>query len=75
MLTDLETFARAPEYLKNPRLFTLYPELICALAARVYQVDGGGKSRLLDLALEEARRRKIPLLRTLRDLLGGARAM
>jgi len=75
VLTDLETFARAPDYLKNPRLFTLYPELICALAARVYQVDGGGKSRLLDLALEEARRRKIPLLRTLRDLLGGARAM
>ena len=75
MLTDLETFGRAPDYLKNPRLFTLYPELICALAARVYSVDGGGKSRILDLVLEEAKRRKIPLLRLLRDLVGGARAM
>ena len=75
VLTDLETFGRAPDYLKNPRLFTLYPELICALAARVYSVDGGGKSRILDLVLEEAKRRKIPLLRLLRDLVGGARAM
>jgi electron transfer flavoprotein-quinone oxidoreductase len=75
VLDDLEAFSRAPGFLKNPRLFTTYPELICALAARVYGVDGGGRSRMLDTAIQEARRRKVPLLRLLRDLVEGARAM
>ncbi|HKZ48715.1 MAG TPA: FAD-dependent oxidoreductase, partial [Thermoplasmata archaeon] len=75
VLTDLETFGRAPDYLKNPRLFSLYPELVCAVAGRVYGVDGGGQGRILDAALEEVRRRKLPLLRVLRDLIAGARSM
>jgi len=41
----------------------------------VYGVDGGGQGRILDAALEEVRRRKLPLLRVLRDLIGGARSM
>jgi len=75
VLTDLETFGAAPSYLKNPRLFTLYPELVVSLAERVYRVDGKGKGKVLDAALEEMRQRKLPLIQTLRDLIGGARAM
>ena len=74
VLTDLETFGSAAEYLKNERLFSLYPKLLTAIAERVYTVDGAGKERLLEVVLQEAKGRA-PLLGMLRDLLGGVRSM
>lgn len=73
--TDLETFGRAPFYLKNPRLFSVYPKLLNEIAEKVYSIDGSGQRRLLDIALEEAKAGKISALQMLLDLLGGARAM
>jgi len=73
--TDLETFARAPFYLKNPRLFSLYPKLLNEIAEKVYSIDGTGQRRLLDIALKEAKAGKISAVKMLFDLLGGARAM
>lgn len=75
VLTDLERFSKAPLYLKNPRLFDVYPRFLIDLAERVYRVDGTGKERLLEAVLGEARRGKVPALSMLRDLLGGARSM
>ena len=74
VLTDLETFKRAPAYLKNERLFSVYPKLLLGIAERVFTVDGTGKARLSDVLLEESRK-SAGLLRMLRDLLGGARSM
>jgi electron transfer flavoprotein-quinone oxidoreductase len=74
VLTDLETFGRAAEYLKNERLFSLYPKLLTEIVERVYTVDGSGKERLSRVLLGEMKGRA-PLLRMLRDLLGGARSM
>jgi len=74
VLTDLETFGSAAEYLKNERLFSLYPKLLTAIAEHVYTVDGAGKERLLEVVLQEAKGRA-PLLGMLRDLLGGVRSM
>jgi len=75
VLTDLERFAKAPLYLKNERLFGVYPRLLIDLAERVYTVDGTGKERLLDAALDEAMSGDVPKLRMLLDLLKGARSM
>ncbi len=74
VLSDLETFSRAPAYLKNPRLFDTYPKLLLDIAERVYSVTGRGQARITGLALEEAKGRVSPL-RLLRDLLAGARSM
>lgn len=74
VLSDLETFAKAPSYLKNPRLFETYPKLLLDIAGRVYSVTGEGHARISDIALEEAKGRVSPL-RLLRDLISGARSM
>lgn len=74
VLTDLETFRRAPMYLKNERLFSVYPKLLLGIAERVFTVDGTGKARLSDVVLQEAKS-SAGLLRMLKDLLGGARSM
>jgi len=73
--TDLETFRGAPFYMKNPRLFSVYPKLLNEIAERVYTIDGTGQRRLADIALEEVRAGKVSAVKMLLDLIGGAKAM
>jgi electron transfer flavoprotein-quinone oxidoreductase len=75
VLTDLERFRRAPLYLKNERLFDVYPRMLMEMAERLYTVDGTGKPRLLDIVLEQASSADVSKLRLLLDLLQGARSM
>src|SRR5213594_3502009 len=75
VLTDLERFRRAPLYMKNERLFDVYPRMLMEIAERMYTVDGSGKERLFDVVLDEASAAKVPKLKMLLDLLHGARSM
>lgn len=75
VLPDLERFRRAPVYLKNERLFDVYPRLLLEIAERVYTVDGRGKERLMDVVLERASAVRVSKFRLLMDLLQGARSM
>lgn len=73
--TDLETFRGAPFYLKNPRLFSVYPKLLNEIAEKVYTIDGTGQRRLSEIALETTKSSDVGPLRMLLDLIGGAKAM
>ncbi len=73
VLTDLETFAKAPLYLKNERLFDVYPRLLVELAERVYRVDGQGKDLLRDTVLGGTS--GVSKLKLLMDLMRGAGSM
>lgn len=74
VLADLETFSRTPLYLKNRRLFDLYPRLVTEMAKRVYAVDGEGKETLFRTALNTVRGRTSPIT-LLKDLIDGMRSM
>jgi len=73
VLTDLERFSRTPLYLKNERLFDVYPRLLLEIAQRVYTVDGTGKDLLRDVVLEKTS--GLSKLRLLLDLIKGAGSM
>ena len=75
VLTDLERFRRAPLFLKNERLFDIYPRMLLEIAERLYRIDGSGQERLFDVVLDEAASASVPKLRMLLDLLQGARSM
>jgi electron transfer flavoprotein-quinone oxidoreductase len=75
ILTDLERFRRAPLFLKNERLFDVYPRLLIEIAECLYTVDGTGKDRLVDIVLDKASSADVPKWRMLLDLLQGARSM
>ena len=75
VLTDLERFRRAPLYMKNQRLFDVYPRMLMEIAERLYTVDGSGQQRLVDAVLEQAASADVPKLKMLLDLLQGARSM
>jgi electron transfer flavoprotein-quinone oxidoreductase len=46
VLKDFHTFKHLPEFLDNPRLFTLYPQLVCDLLGRLMLVDEKPKEKL-----------------------------
>jgi electron transfer flavoprotein-quinone oxidoreductase len=73
VLTDLERFSKAPLYLKNERLFDVYPRLLLEIAQRVYTVDGTGKDLLRDVVLQKTS--GLSKLRLLLDLIKGAGSM
>jgi len=75
VLQDLERFRGAPFFMKNPRLFSEYPKLICDLAERVYTLEGNGHDRILELAMAAFRQNRISVVRLLKDLVGGSQAM
>lgn len=71
VLQDINTFRRAPEFLLNPRLYSLYPDLVCRIFHRMTSVNGK-KDRMFDIIKEETKGRRI---RILSDLIRGARAI
>ena len=71
-LKDMYTFSRVPSYLRNHRLYNVYPELVCAAAEAVYRVDGNGKRRMFK-ELRSQTKGRVSILTLIRDMLGGAR--
>jgi len=69
VLQDRETFKKAPEFLQNERLYTMYPEFMCRLFHRIALVNGP-KKRVFDELLEETKGKRtqmfLDMLRALR---------
>ena len=53
VLKDLRTFRKAGHFLENPRIYSVYPRLACALAGRVFASDGQPRKRLWQIFMEE----------------------
>lgn len=71
VLQDIETFKKAPGFLQNERLYTLYPEFVCRLFHRLVLVDGP-KKRAFDELLEESKGNRIQMFL---DMLRGMRSL
>lgn len=71
-LKDMYRFNKIPSYLRRNRLYTVYPELVCAAAEAVYRIDGNGKKKILKELRSQAKGR-VSTFTLLRDLIGGAR--
>jgi len=74
VLQDLKTFRRSPELLENQRLYSVYPELACRLAEKVFAVDGQAKKTVWQLAREEMKGR-VSMWTLLRDALAARRSV
>jgi len=71
-LKDMYTFSKVPRYLRNKRLYSVYPELVCSAAEAVYRVDGKGKRKIYK-ELRAQTKGRVSTLTLIRDLLRGAR--
>ena len=71
-LKDMYTFNRVPAYLRKSRLYSIYPELVCAAAEAIYRVDGTGKRKIFKELRAQAKGR-VSIFSLVRDMIGGAR--
>jgi len=71
-LKDMYTFSKVPRYLRNNRLYNVYPELVCNAAEAIYRVDGNRKRKIYR-ELRTQTKGKVSTISLIRDLLAGAR--
>ena len=75
VLTDLATFQKGPQYMSNPRLYSLYPKLLCDVVERIFMIDGSGQQKAMDAVLAEIKAKNVSFFSLLRDFIGGALSM
>jgi len=68
VLKDLETFQKAPRFLENPRIYSLYPELACALAEKIFTNEGKPRKKLWKM-FKEAMDDRVSFWQIARDLI------
>jgi electron transfer flavoprotein-quinone oxidoreductase len=66
VLTELETFKRAPEFLENARIYNTYPDLLCSAAMNLFENDGTPRARSFKTLLGSVKG-KITIRQLLKD--------
>ncbi|MBC7325963.1 MAG: FAD-dependent oxidoreductase, partial [Moorella sp. (in: Bacteria)] len=74
VLQDLRTFKCAPHFLENPRLYSLYPDLACQLAEKIFTNDGRPRRKTYQILVETVRS-KTSLWQLVRDFRQGKGAI
>ena len=74
VLRDLQTFKRAPEFLKNERIYETYPELIFEWLEKIFRDDGQPRDRALAI-LRKIAKDKLQFWRAVSDFLKMWRAI
>jgi len=74
VLKDLKTFRRAPGFQANPRIYELYPSLVCGISKSMSQVTGQPKKKILSLLRAEMKG-KISPWRLVKDIIQAGRAL
>lgn len=74
VLKDMKAFRKAPHFLENPRLYSLYPELACEIAEKIFTNDGHPREKIWSL-LKQSKNNKASLYDIFRDLIQIKRAL
>ncbi len=74
VLKDLKTFRHAPGFQANPRIYELYPSLVCGVSRRLFQVTGQPKRKIMSLVRAEMKG-KISPWRLVKDIVQAGRAL
>jgi electron transfer flavoprotein-quinone oxidoreductase len=74
VLQDLDTFKEAPDFLKNPRIYGLYPEIVVEMAERVFRNDGEPRKRTYAI-MKEVVKGKTSLWQLMSDAMKARKAI
>jgi electron transfer flavoprotein-quinone oxidoreductase len=74
VLKDLKTFRHAPGFQANPRIYELYPSLVCGVSRRLFQATGQPKKKIFSLFRAEMKG-KISPWRLIKDIIQAGRAL
>jgi electron transfer flavoprotein-quinone oxidoreductase len=74
VLKDLKTFRHAPGFQANPRIYNLYPSLVCETSRRLFQATGNPRKKILSLVRAEMKG-KISPWQMAKDIIQAGRAL
>jgi electron transfer flavoprotein-quinone oxidoreductase len=74
IIQDLKTYRRMPGFLSDPRVYDLYPHILCGLAKEIYSADGRPKERIARM-LKKQVHGKISIWRFLHDMIKAGRSL
>jgi electron transfer flavoprotein-quinone oxidoreductase len=74
-MADMRTYANAPHFFQNPRLYTTYPEMLERVMTRIYTGDAQPKEHLLPMLMKSTRESEVSVFDLIRDVMEGLRAL
>ncbi len=75
VMADMRTYRRAPRFFENPRLYTVYPEMLANLMTKIYAEDAEPQQHAVTMLRQSARDCEVSLIDLLVDAFKGARAL
>lgn len=75
VMKDMRTYAGAPAFMKNERLYEAYPEMLVSLMTAIYRHDGTPKEHLLSIALKSLQENHLSMFSLAGDGLKGVRSL
>lgn len=72
---DMSTYARAPQFLENPRMYGAYGQLLSDILYGVYNLDTTPRQRLVSGAMGALKKSPLSLLQLIRDMYAAGRAL
>jgi electron transfer flavoprotein-quinone oxidoreductase len=74
VLRDMKTYEKSMDFMRNDRLFSVYPKLVSTVMERIFQADGKPRKKIGRMGWEAAKD-TLPLGDLLIDLLKGGRSI
>jgi electron transfer flavoprotein-quinone oxidoreductase len=74
VLPTLQSFRHAPDFLANPRIYEVYPSIICGALGKIYKSDDKPRRKPLSLLRAEMKG-KISLWSLVKDVWRGGRSL
>jgi electron transfer flavoprotein-quinone oxidoreductase len=75
VMADMRTYANAPHFFQNERLYTTYPEMLEQVMTRIYTGTTQPKEHILPVLMKSTRESEISIFDLIRDVMGGLRAL
>jgi len=72
---DMRTYAKAPHFLENPRMYGAYGELLSDVMYSVYNLDTTPRQHLLPGAMKAFKKSPMNLMQLIKDMYAGVRAL
>jgi len=75
VMQDMKTYAGAPHFMKSPRMYEAYPEMLARVMTSIYQQEAKPKDHIRTDAINGFKESKLSLLDLVKDGWNGARSL
>lgn len=75
VLKDMRTYAGAPDFMKAPRMYEAYPQMLANILERIYRQDAKPKAHIRSDVIAGFKESKVSLLDLMKDGMKGVSAL